>query len=216
MTDEIKQYFDLLEQLVADEHQQEKINNKKLYDGSKLMLILRATIMTLATTMALLYLLVSLFKLAFLGAALMFNIILLFLAFAVLLTKAYFKKGSGLSVSRWFGVVDAKYLPLLCALPTQTLALGRLELEHGRDWFVKGLGSLIGFIDKVGLVPSILSLGALWAIPEKIPDWGLPLMVACILLYSTALLLLPYCRRLDRMIALTELALKMKNNDDRD
>lgn len=214
MADNIRHYFNLLEKLVADEYKQEKLNDQKRYKSSILLLILKTIIYTLSITFTCLYLLIYLFKLVFLATAFNINILLLFIAFAVLFYQASLKKGSGLSVPRWFAEVDVKYLPLLCELPTQTLELGRLELQHGRDWFMKSVGSLIGFIDKVGLIPSILSLGALWAIPEKIPNWTVPIILSCILMYCCALFLMPRCRRLDRMIFLTELALKMKNGDN--
>lgn len=77
----------------------------------------------------------------------------------------------------------------------------------------KGLGSLAGVVDKVGLIPSMLSVAALYAIPDKIPEWAAPLIVVCFILYIVVSLLQHRLIRLERMVSLTKLALKLKENN---
>lgn len=215
MPKEIKHYFEILEQIVADEqllakqcdHQTTRANllnrvtHYLMVIGTTL-LIAAMAIWVMANTFRSLNGLSSLADLAF---------TLFFLVYCLLLATVFFRKSSGLATMRVGGEADSKYLSALKSLSYETLALGCLELEHGRDWFTRGIASLVGVIEKVGLIPSILSLIALFAIPDRLPTWASPLISLSILLYSTSFVLQERIIRFDRLLALTKLALALKN-----
>jgi len=214
MTNEIKHYFDILEQIVADEHLLSAQSDRQMQRISRLNKII--TYMMVASVLFLI-LAMFLWVVATVGRELqtlkgiadwLFTVF--FLIYCILLMLVFFRKSSGLTTMRIFSATDSKYLSALKSLPYETLALGCLELEHGRDWFNRGFASLIGVIEKVGLIPSILSLIVVFAIPNKLPEWAWPLISLAFLLYLTVAVLHERIIRFDRLLALTRLAIELK------
>lgn len=215
MTKEIKHYFEILEQIVADEHLLSKQSDQQIVRANRLNKIINYLMvigLTFFIAAMVIWIVANISKgLNGLSSLADFAFSLFFLIYCLLLATIFFRKSSGLAIMRIGGEADSKYLSALKSLSYETLALGCLELEHGRDWFTRGLASLVGVIEKVGVIPSILSLIALFAIPDKLPAWALPLIALGILLYSTSFVLQERIIRFDRLLALTKLAIELKS-----
>lgn len=212
MSSDIKRYFEILEQLVADEYRLEEQADKQFLTRVKWLRYAETFCITCLTIGLILWVFVWL-KMSWLKDIASFFLILALFSFVMTLLGVYRTKSSALTVAKYCAEADDKYLSLLVSLPIHTLELGCLEIEHCRNWFIKGFASLAGVIDKVGLIPSILSIAALYAIPDKLPEWATPLVVMCIMLYIVVSLLQKRLIRLERMVSLTKLALKLKEKN---
>lgn len=210
MTNEITQYFDVLEQLVKDEQQLQKESDQRLLKKKPWFRYLEIFMM-MCLVIWIICLILSLLMPWIKKISELFFILGL-LPIVILIVCTAYSKGSALSSARCNGEVDSKYLGQLMAFSKQTLELGCIELEHGRNWFYKGLGSLSGAIDKVGLIPSILTLSALYAIPDKLPEWAFPLVVISGILYVVSFIFQGRLMRFERMLDLTKLALILKED----
>ncbi len=212
MSNEVTQYFDVLEQLVKAEQQAQKESDQRVLKKKPWFGYLETFIMT-CLVIWIICLTLSLLHMPWLKNISELFFILGLLPIVILTVCTFYSKGSALSIARCNGEVDSKYLSQLMTFSKQTLELGCIELEHGRNWFYKGLGNLSGAIDKVGLIPSILTLVALYAIPDKLPEWAFPLVIMCGILYVVSFVFQERLMRFERMLDLTRLALKLKDDE---
>jgi len=108
-------------------------------------------------------------------------------------------------------IIDEKFLPKLISLDKKELQLGLMEIKHERNSLEKRILIITGPIEKLGMLPSIIStLVALYKITEP-NSWISALAYGYIGLIIISLMFHQMLMRYDRMISLTELALEKKS-----
>lgn len=107
-------------------------------------------------------------------------------------------------------IIDQRYLPELIALDKKELELGLLDIKHERNSLEKRILLITGPIDKLGILPGIIST---LAATTKLSDpngWLMGITYGYIALVVLSLFFYQIMMRYDRMIALTELAILKK------
>lgn len=107
-------------------------------------------------------------------------------------------------------IIDQRYLPELIALDKKELELGLLEIKHERNFLEKRILLITGPVDKLGILPGIIST---LAAVTKFTDpngWLMGITYGYIALVVLSLFFYQIMMRYDRMIALTELATSTK------
>lgn len=108
-------------------------------------------------------------------------------------------------------IIDEKFLPKLISLDKKELELGLMEIKHERNFLEKRILIITGPIEKLGMLPSIIStLVALYKITEPY-NWVSALAYGYIGLIIISLMFHQMLMRYDRMISLTKLALEKKS-----
>lgn len=210
MEREIKQYFELLEQLTEQEHIVRKVGDQKLAQKplGKLLMYLEILVMVCLVISVMMNLTLKFHGLQ--GIDELFIFLCLFLFF-VSITLVCFSKGSALTLMKENSEVDSHYLIRLRGLSTATLELGILELSHGKDWFTRGLAIFIGVFEKVGLLPALFSMIGVWLAVDNLPHGLIAAIGLYVLLYYIAIVLQRRMLRIERMLALTQLAIRLKD-----
>lgn len=112
--------------------------------------------------------------------------------------------------------VDSRHLPLLIELPRIELELGLLALKMEAQFLEKRISWVVGSIDKVGIVPGCLAvLVGLQKLGEQ-STWVTAVAGANIVLFLLGTLANVYVVRYQRMIGLTELAIKQQEWRDKE
>lgn len=115
--------------------------------------------------------------------------------------------------------IDAKYLPELMKLSSETLKLGIVELKVERAALEKRAHLVAGVLDKVGIFPGLLALiigiSKLVGVANKAGitigmEWVLGVAVANIVLFLMCGCVQVMLVRYDRMISITEQAIELK------
>ncbi|WP_114194634.1 hypothetical protein [Edaphovirga cremea] len=109
-------------------------------------------------------------------------------------------------------IIDQHYLPALIAIDKNELELGLLEIKHERTFLEKRIFLITGPVDKLGILPGIISS---FAAATKFADpngWLMGITYGYIALVILSLFFYHIMMRYDRMIALTELAISTKPN----
>ncbi|WP_405078885.1 hypothetical protein ACI51Z_02605 [Pectobacterium carotovorum] len=104
-------------------------------------------------------------------------------------------------------IIDQRYLKELIALDKKELELGLMEIKHERNFLEKRTLLITGPIDKLGILPGIIST---LAATTKLADpnsWLMGISYGYIALIILSLFFYQIMMRYDRMIALTELAI---------
>lgn len=107
-------------------------------------------------------------------------------------------------------IIDQRYLPKLIALDKKELELGLLEIKHERNFLEKRILLITGPVDKLGILPGIIST---LAATTKLADpngWLMGITYGYIALVVLSLFFYQIMMRYVRMIALTELAILKK------
>jgi len=109
--------------------------------------------------------------------------------------------------------IDKMHLPSLTNLTSDELKLGLLEIKHERNFLEKRLLLLIGPIDKLGILPGIVAtVAALTKIPEN-HSWISAIAYGYMGLTFFSLFFYHLIIRYERMMALTELAIEIKQKE---
>jgi hypothetical protein len=112
--------------------------------------------------------------------------------------------------------VDSRHLPRLIELPRIELELGLLALKMEAQFFEKRISWVVGSIDKIGIVPGCLAiLVSLQKLGEQ-STWVTAVAAANIGLFLLGTLANVYVVRYQRMIGLTELAIKQQELRDKE
>lgn len=115
--------------------------------------------------------------------------------------------------------VDAFYLPQLTALSRDTLKLGALELKSERNGFERRTYMVAGAVEKIGIIPGVFAMiiGVTAAIKALASagitarmDWVFALAAANLFFFLMCCFVQVMLVHYDRMIALTELAIERK------
>lgn len=106
-------------------------------------------------------------------------------------------------------LIDRKYIDDLLKLDLQVLELGNIEIKNERIFLEKRIGLMIGALDKLGILPGLLS--TLAVLPNFGFNWISSIAYAYIGLVAISFKFYPIMMRYERMIELTELAIKIKN-----
>lgn len=107
-------------------------------------------------------------------------------------------------------IIDQRYLPELITLDKKELELGLLEIKHERNFLEKRILLITGPVDKLGILPGIIST---LAATTKLADpngWLMGITYGYIALVVLSLFFHQIMMHYDRMIALTELAILKK------
>ncbi|MEL7627480.1 hypothetical protein AAGW04_00560 [Pectobacterium aroidearum] len=107
-------------------------------------------------------------------------------------------------------IIDQRYLKELILLDKKELELGLMEIKNERNFLEKRTLLITGPIDKLGILPGIIST---LAATTKLADpnsWLMGISYGYIALVVLSLFFYQIMMRYDRMIALTELAI-LKN-----
>lgn len=104
-------------------------------------------------------------------------------------------------------LIDNDFLPRFILLGKETLELGLVEVKHEREFLSKRITLLVGPIDKLGILPGIISMIITISKPVGIYDWVMGLAYGYIALIVISLSFFNLLVKYDRIIALTELAL---------
>jgi len=104
-------------------------------------------------------------------------------------------------------LIDNDFLPRFILLGKEILELGLMEVRHEREFLNKRITLLIGPIDKLGVLPGIISMIITISKPVGGYDWVMGLAYGYIALIVISLSFFNLLVKYDRMIALTELAL---------
>lgn len=107
-------------------------------------------------------------------------------------------------------IIDQRYLPKLIALDKKELELGLLEIKHERNFLEKRILLITGPVDKLGILPGIISTLAATTKLSAPNGWLIGITYGYIALVILSLFFYQTMMRYDRMIALTELAISKK------
>lgn len=104
-------------------------------------------------------------------------------------------------------LIDNDFLPRLISLGKELLELGLMEVRHEREFLSKRITLLVGPIDKLGILPGVISMIITISKPVGMYDWVMGLAYGYIALIVISLSFFNLLVKYDRIIALTELAL---------
>ena len=110
--------------------------------------------------------------------------------------------------------IDNEFLPELISLGKDTLEMGLMEIKHEREFLNKRITLLVGPIDKLGILPGIISMIIAISKPAGMYDWVMGLAYGYIALIIISLSFFDLLVKYDRVIALTELALSRCVSED--
>lgn len=106
--------------------------------------------------------------------------------------------------------VDRSHFERLCGLPTETLELGLLELVNEQQSFDKRTSMITGSVAKLGILPGALATLATIQSLGSQPSWVYAIAYANLALLAMSISPQAYLLRYQRMIGLTELAIRTK------
>ncbi|MDF7679944.1 hypothetical protein PT300_04670 [Enterobacteriaceae bacterium ESL0689] len=104
-------------------------------------------------------------------------------------------------------MIDNDFLPEFILLGKDTLELGLMEVKHEREFLSKRIALLIGPVDKLGILPGIISMAIAISKQAGVYNWLMGLASGYIVLIIISLIFFDILFKYDRIIALTELAL---------
>jgi hypothetical protein len=111
-------------------------------------------------------------------------------------------------------LIDNDFLPEFILLGKDSLELGLMEVKHEREFLNKRITLLVGPIDKLGILPGIISMIITISKPVGGYDWVMGLAYGYIALIVISLSFFNLLVKYDRIIALTELALSRCESRD--
>ncbi|MBT0726021.1 hypothetical protein HGT73_01260 [Rosenbergiella australiborealis] len=111
-------------------------------------------------------------------------------------------------------LIDNDFLPRFISLGKELLELGLMEVRHEREFLNKRITLLVGPIDKLGILPGIISMIITISKPVGGYDWVMGLAYGYIALIVISLSFFNLLVKYDRIIALTELALSRCESRD--
>ncbi|OCG19161.1 hypothetical protein A9G23_09470 [Gilliamella sp. App4-10] len=106
--------------------------------------------------------------------------------------------------------MDNKYFKELLQLDLQVLEIGKIELKNERSFLEKRIGCIVGSLDKLGILPGVLSTMAILSTSGGF-NWVSGIAYAYIILMLISFTFYPMIMRYNRMIELTELVIQFKN-----
>lgn len=104
-------------------------------------------------------------------------------------------------------LTDERFLADFVRLGKPTLELGLLEIKHEREFLSKRINLIVGPVDKLGILPGIISMVITLAKPVAGHDWVMGLAYGYIGLVVLSLSFINLLVKYDRVILLTEVAL---------
>ena len=104
-------------------------------------------------------------------------------------------------------LTDERFLADFVRLGKPTLELGLLEIKHEREFLSKRINLIVGPVDKLGILPGIISMVITLAKPVAGHDWVMGLAYGYIGLVVLSLSFINLLVKYDRVISLTEVAL---------
>ncbi|HAV1886635.1 TPA: hypothetical protein JG939_004213 [Enterobacter hormaechei subsp. xiangfangensis] len=104
-------------------------------------------------------------------------------------------------------IIDANFLPNFEALGKKALELGLMEIKHEREFLSKRVAMVVGPIDKLGILPGIISMIITISKPLEEHDWVTGLAYGYVALVIISISFINLLVKYDRIIALTELAI---------
>ncbi|MEI7143951.1 hypothetical protein ABRQ09_09700 [Pectobacterium brasiliense] len=107
-------------------------------------------------------------------------------------------------------IIDQHYLKELIALDKKELELGLMEIKHERNFLEKRTLLITGPIDKLGILPGVISTLVATTKLSDPNSWLMGISYGYIALIVLSLFFYQIMMRYDRMIALTELAILKK------
>lgn len=110
--------------------------------------------------------------------------------------------------------IDEQFLPRFISLGKETLEFGLMEVKHEREFLNKRIALLIGPVDKIGILPGVVSMLITIAKPLGDNDWIMGIAYGYIGLVILSLSFFNLLVKYDRIIALTEIALSRCNPDN--
>lgn len=112
--------------------------------------------------------------------------------------------------------IDGQFLPGFISLGKETLDLGLMEVKHERESLNKRIALLIGPVDKIGILPGVVSMLITIAKPLGENDWVMGLAYGYIGLVILSMSFFNVLVKYDRIIALTELAISRCNPNNQE
>lgn len=107
-------------------------------------------------------------------------------------------------------LIDQKYVQKLASLDKVELELGLMEIKHEKNFLEKRMLLIIGPIDKLGILPGIMSAFATVTTLSSENGWLIGATYGYMALVISALFFYQLIMRYNRMITLTELVISKK------
>ncbi|HHB3385511.1 MULTISPECIES: hypothetical protein [Providencia] len=107
-------------------------------------------------------------------------------------------------------LIDQKYIQKLASLEKVELELGLMEIKHEKNFLEKRMLLIIGPIDKLGILPGIISAFATVTTLDSTNGWLIGATYGYMVLVISALFFYELIMRYNRMIELTELVISKK------
>lgn len=104
-------------------------------------------------------------------------------------------------------IIDANFLPNFEALGKEVLELGLMGIKHEREFLSKRVAMVVGPIDKLGILPGIISMIITISNPLEEHDWVTGLAYGYVALVIISISFINLLVKYDRIIALTEIAI---------
>jgi hypothetical protein len=111
---------------------------------------------------------------------------------------------------------DIQYVNDFYEYESSALKYVLVQVKSERAYWEKRVGSLVGALDKVGMIPALIALFAIYIRPEikNLPAaWVLSIGLGIILLYAVGILSHIWMTRLDRAIMLIEMVIEAKKSE---
>ncbi|BAN99879.1 hypothetical protein E05_51130 [Plautia stali symbiont] len=111
-------------------------------------------------------------------------------------------------------IIDERFVPEFILLGKDTLEIGLMEVRHEREYLNKRINLVAGPVEKLGILPGVISMIITISKPIEGHDWITGLAYGYIALTVLSLLFVNLLVKYDRVIALTEIALSRCNREE--